>query len=51
MGALLLTGVLAAQTPLPEWQAGLDKMKTLIKTSPEQALDEADVLLKVTSPK
>lgn len=46
MGALLLTGVLAAQTPLPEWQAGLDKMKTLIKTSPEQALDEADVLLK-----
>lgn len=46
MGALLLTATLAAQTPSSEWQAGLDKMKNLIKTSPEQALDEAGVLLK-----
>lgn len=46
MGALLLAGTLAAQTPVPEWQAGVDKVKSLIKTSPEQALDEADALLK-----
>lgn len=28
MGALLLAGTLSAQTPVPEWQAGVDKVKT-----------------------
>ena len=27
MGALLLAGTLSAQTPVPEWQAGVDKVK------------------------
>lgn len=46
MGAMLLVGTLAAQTPVPEWQAGLDKVKSLIKTSPEQASEQASDLLK-----
>lgn len=46
MGAMLLVGTLAAQTPVPEWQAGVDKVKSLIKTSPEQASEEAGELLK-----
>ena len=46
MGALLLSGTLAAQTPVPEWQAGVDKVKSLIKTNPEQASDAAGELLK-----
>ena len=37
MGALLLAGTLSAQTPVPEWQAGVDKMKSLIQTNPAQA--------------
>ena len=46
MGALLLSGTLAAQTPVPEWQAGVDKVKSLIKTNPEQASETAGELLK-----
>lgn len=46
MGAMLLVGTLAAQTPVPEWQAGVDKVKSLIKTSPEQASEQASNLLK-----
>ena len=46
MGALLLSGTLAAQTPVPEWQAGVDKVKSLIKTNPEQASETAGDLLK-----
>ncbi|MDE6347760.1 MAG: tetratricopeptide repeat protein [Bacteroides sp.] len=46
LGAMLLAGTLAAQTPLPEWQAGVDKVGTLIKTHPEQAADAAGELLK-----
>ena len=46
MGALLLSGTLVAQTPVPEWQAGVDKVKSLIKTNPEQASETAGELLK-----
>lgn len=46
MGAMLLVGTLAAQPPVPEWQAGVDKVKSLIKTSPEQASEQASDLLK-----
>ena len=34
MGAMLLAGTLAAQSPVPEWQVGIDKVKSLIKTNP-----------------
>lgn len=27
LGAMLFAGTLAAQTPVPEWQAGVDKVK------------------------
>lgn len=43
---MLFAGTLAAQTPVPEWQAGVDKVKSLIKTNPEQASDAAGELLK-----
>lgn len=46
LGALLLAGSLAAQTPVPEWQAGVEKVKSMIKASPEQAADAAEELLK-----
>ena len=46
LGAMLFAGTLAAQTPVPEWQAGVDKVKSLIKTNPEQASDAAGELLK-----
>ena len=46
MGAILLTGTLAAQTPVPEWQAGVDKVKSLVKDNPDQASEEAGELLK-----
>lgn len=46
MGAMLLVGTLAAQTPVPEWQAGVDKVKGLIKTNPGQASEEIGELLK-----
>ena len=46
MGALLLSVALAAQTPVPEWQAGVDKVKSLIKTNPGQASETAGELLK-----
>ena len=46
LGAMLLAGTLAAQTPVPEWQAGGDKVKSLIKANPEQASDAAGELLK-----
>lgn len=46
MGAMLLAGTLAAQSPVPEWQVGIDKVKSLIKTNPGQASDEASELLK-----
>ncbi len=45
-GALLLSGTLAAQTSVPEWQAGVDKVKSLITTNPEQASETAGELLK-----
>lgn len=43
---MLSAGTLAAQTPVPEWQAGVDKVKSLIKANPEQASDAAGELLK-----
>ena len=46
LGAMLFAGTLAAQTPVPEWQAGVDKVKSLIKANPEQASDAAGELLK-----
>lgn len=46
LGAMLFAGTLAAQTPVPEWQARVDKVKSLIKTNPEQASDAAGELLK-----
>lgn len=46
LGAMLFAGTLAAQTPVPEWQAGVDKVKSLIKTNLEQASDAAGELLK-----
>lgn len=46
LGAILLTGTLAAQTPVPEWQAGVDNVKSLIKTNPVQASEAAGELLK-----
>lgn len=46
MGAMLLAGTLAAQTPVPGWQAGIDKVKGLIKTNPGQASEEVGELLK-----
>ena len=46
MGALLLAGTVSAQTPVPEWQAGVDKMKSLVQTDPAQASEEAGELLK-----
>lgn len=46
MGAMLLAGSLAAQTPVAEWQAGVDKVKSLIKTDPAQASTEVQELLK-----
>ncbi len=46
LGAMLFAGTLAAQTPVPEWQAWVDKVKSLIKTNPEQASDAAGELLK-----
>lgn len=46
ISAMLWVGALSAQTVAPEWQAGVDKVKSLIKTNPEQASAEADELLK-----
>lgn len=46
MGALLLAGTVSAQAPVNEWQAGVDKMKSLVQTNPEQASEEAGTLLK-----
>lgn len=46
LGAILLTGTLAAQTPVPEWQAGVDNVKSLIKTNPVQASEATGELLK-----
>ena len=46
MGAMLLVGTLAAQTPVPDWQTGVDKVKSLIKTDPAQASGEVQELLK-----
>lgn len=46
LGAILLTGTLAAQTPVSEWQAGVDNVKSLIKTNPVQASEAAGELLK-----
>lgn len=46
MGAVLFSGMLTAQTPASEWQAGIDKVKGLIKTNPAQASLEIGELLK-----
>lgn len=46
MGAILLAGMLAAQTPRPEWQARVDEVKGLIDTNPGEASKEAGKLLK-----
>ena len=46
LGAMLFAGTLAAQTPVPEWQAGVDKVKSLITANPEEASDAAGELLK-----
>ena len=41
---LLSAGMVAAQTP--EWQAGVDQVKELVKSNPEQAWDTAEDLMK-----
>lgn len=46
MGVLLYAGNLRAQTSVPEWQAEVDQLKSLIQTHPEQAAEEAGNLLK-----
>ena len=44
--AILLVTSLGAQTAKPEWQAGVNNIKTLLKTDVEQAVDAADDLTK-----
>ena len=46
MGAMLLAGTLAAQVPVPEWETGVEQIKSLIKTDPGQASATAGELLK-----
>lgn len=46
MGAMLWTGILTAQTLIPEWQVAIDKVKNLMKTNPTQASEEVRELLK-----
>lgn len=46
MGAMLWTGILTAQTLIPEWQVAIDKVKNLMNTNPTQASEEVRELLK-----
>lgn len=46
LASLLFAGRMAAQQPQPEWQAEVDKLKTLITTDPAQASEMSDELLK-----
>ena len=46
VSAMLLVTSLGAQTAKPEWQAGVDNIKTLLKTDVEQAVDAANDLTK-----
>lgn len=46
IGAILLAGTLAAQTPVSEYQAEVDKVKSLIENEPDQASEEVGELLK-----
>ena len=43
---LLFAGMLSAQTPESEWKSGVDQVKELIKSNPEQAWDMAEDLMK-----
>ena len=43
---LLFAGMVSAQTPAADWQAGVDQLKELIKNDPEQAEDFAKDLTK-----
>lgn len=45
-GALLLGSTLAAQTTVPEWQAGVDNVKSLVATDTKQAMTAAQDLVK-----
>lgn len=45
-GMFLCAGTLAAQTPETEWKSGVENLKGLIKTNPEQAEDLAKDLTK-----
>lgn len=46
VGAFLLSGMAYAQAPVNDWQAGVNNIKTLIKTNPQQATQEANNLVK-----
>ncbi len=46
VGAMFLATSVAAQDNVPEWQAGVDNIKTLVKTNLEDAVDAADDLTK-----
>ena len=43
---LLFAGMVSAQTPAAEWQAGVNQVKELIKTDPKQAWDMTEDLVK-----
>lgn len=45
-GAFIAAGSLLAQSGDADWQAGLDRVKSLIQTNPSQASDEVEQLLK-----
>lgn len=44
--SMLFAGMLCVQAQTPEWQAGVDKVKELIKSDPDAALKEVNTLLK-----
>ena len=45
-GAFIAIGSLYAQSPVPEWQAEVAKLKEIIQTDPAQAAEQADHLIK-----
>lgn len=46
IGAFLISGMAYAQTPATDWTASVKNIKTLVKTNPAQATQEANTLLK-----
>lgn len=43
---LLFAGTISAQDPATDWQAGVNQVKELVKSNPEQAWDMAEELMK-----